>query len=521
MSNTELTHKPCPNPNCDSSDAFSYNTDKQVGHCHSCGKGYPQKGITYSQEVLEAYPLKQDWDKVHSQSEANAVSEGYHNHRSVTAKTMEVYGVVGTENYHKYIYPNGGYKKRTFPKNFTAHSISSDEFFGMNHFPAGCSPNITITEGELDALSAYQILNTSKYINPVVSLPSGTPSKSFWGKVRDYLNSFEKIILAIDNDEVGDEISNKFIRMFPNKVHKMSFPEGHKDPNDMLMKGKVQEFRNLWWNVKPTYPNNIRVTSEDFINLLNEEKSGVFVPTGIIELDEKLEGLAEGHYTLLKARTGIGKTELVRYLENNFLNRGVAFASWHLEESPLRSLLGLVSYDIDNDVTRKSLIKEKSLVEDVMQSIESISGKELYYQFNMTESCTTEDVIDQIRFMREAYGVRFIIIEPVQDVLNITDSSNKETLLSELAIRISKIAAETGVGVIMVAHTNDDNEIKYCRMLGQRASVVINLERDKTAEDETTRNTTQLFIEKNRPTSLEGHAGEVFFDKEKFQVRPF
>ena len=139
----------------------------------------------------------------------------------------------------------------------------------------------------------------------------------------------------------------------------------------------------------------------------------------------------------------------------------------------------------------------------------------------MNEDCSAQDVIDQIRFMRAAFGCKFIIMEPVQDILNISGDESKEAILAEFAIRVSKIAAETGVGVIMVAHTNADNEIKYCRMLGQRASVVINLERDKDAENEEDRNTTELFIEKNRPTSLEGHAGSIFFDLESFTVKPF
>ena len=284
-------------------------------------------------------------------------------YRGVSAQTMEVYGVAGTDDYHKYVYPSGGIKKRTYPKNFTTNpGFRSDEFFGMNHFPSGCSKNITITEGELDALSTYQMVNTSKYINPVVSLPSATPSKSFWGNVRDYLNSFEKIILALDNDDAGNSVADKFIRMFPNKVHKIVFPEGYKDANEMLQGDKDNEFRNLWWNCKPSTPLNIRSLAEELKSLLHEEKTGVFVPTGIQDLDAKIEGLAEGHFTLFKARTGIGKTELIRYLENHLLNSGVSFASWHLEESPLRSLLGLVSYDIDQDVTRKSLIEEKGLL---------------------------------------------------------------------------------------------------------------------------------------------------------------
>jgi hypothetical protein len=54
----------------------------------------------------------------------------------------------------------------------------------MNLWNAGCAKYVTITEGEVDALSAYQML-LSNYVNPVVSLPSATPSKKLWENCRE------------------------------------------------------------------------------------------------------------------------------------------------------------------------------------------------------------------------------------------------------------------------------------------------------------------------------------------------
>ena len=74
------------------------------------------------------------------------------------------------------------------------------------------------------------------------------------------------------------------------------------------------------------------------------------------------------------------------------------------------------------------------------------------------------------------------------------------------------------MGIITIAHTNEDNEVKYCKMLGQRASVIIRLDRDKEAEDFMDKNTTRLIIEKNRPTSEEGHAGDMLFNTSTFTM---
>jgi len=55
-------------------------------------------------------------------------------------------------------------------------------------------------------------------------------------------------------------------------------------------------------------------------------------------------------------------------------------------------------------------------------------------------------------------------------------------------------------------------------MIGQRASVIIDLKRDKEADDIQERNTTYLSIEKNRPCSEEGKAGMMRFNTETFTL---
>ena len=92
-------------------------------------------------------------------------------------------------------------------------------------------------------------------------------------------------------------------------------------------------------------------------------------------------------------------------------------------------------------------------------------------------------------------------------------------MLAELSVRLSKLSAELNVGIVTIAHTNDDGQMMYCRMIGQRASVIIDLKRDKEAEDIQERNTTYLSIEKNRPCSEEGKAGKLMFSTETFMLR--
>ena len=81
------------------------------------------------------------------------------------------------------------------------------------------------------------------------------------------------------------------------------------------------------------------------------------------------------------------------------------------------------------------------------------------------------------------------------------------------------MAAELNVGIVTIAHTNEDGDPKYCKMIGQRASVIIDLQRDKEADDVDERNTTYISVQKNRPCSEEGRAGRMRFNMETFTLK--
>ena len=85
--------------------------------------------------------------------------------------------------------------------------------------------------------------------------------------------------------------------------------------------------------------------------------------------------------------------------------------------------------------------------------------------------------------------------------------------------RLSKLAADLNVGIVTIAHTNEYGDPKYCKMIGQRASVVLDLERDKEADTLEERNTTTITVQKNRPCSIEGKAGKLRFSTDTFMLR--
>jgi twinkle protein len=519
---SNFNHQPCPYVDCGSSDAFSYETELMIGKCHSCESAYPSKKATFSW-AKEIYPTKGvnnmgvvDYTPKRIEQAGNGKFVAM---RGITERTMEDFGVLTYDDRQEYVYPSGGKKVRTLEEKgfYAKDGFKGDELFGMNFFTAGCSKIVTITEGELDALSVAQMLKSS-YTNPVVSLPSATPSRKLWENCKDWLNSFDKIVLSVDTDEAGNAVADKIAKLFPNKVYRVPH-ETYKDANEFLQAGKGNDFKSAWWNARKYTPENILNTTDQFLSLYNDTPEHQYVETGIVALDDKILGLMQGHFTVIKAPTGIGKTEVMRFLEYNMLQKGIPIAAWHLEETKLRSLLGLVSYDCKENLTRRDLIDEKKAHDRVVKSIESLTKDENFYQFYLGDGQGTEELLEQIRFFREACGVRYVFFEPIQDVVAGKNEASKEETLADLSVRLSKIAAELNVGIVTIAHTNDDGDPKYCKMIGQRASVIIDLYRDKESDDPEERNTTHITVQKNRPCSEEGRAGKMRFNPDTFTLR--
>lgn len=233
-------------------------------------------------------------------------------------------------------------------------------------------------------------------------------------------------------------------------------------------------------------------------------------------------GIHKGAFTIVLAETGIGKTEFFRYLENQGLKTtNYTFGICHGEETQLRSLLGLVSYDIDENVTRRDLIEEKGLDEEVKKSIKSISEDERLYQFKIRVDEGVDEIVEQVRFLATAMGVDFIFIEPLQDFVSASNTTEKESLLTDLTNKLKRLAPELDIGIVAIAHANKDGEAKYAASIVQGAAYEIRLERDMDSEDEQEKDKTYIYVgRKNRTGGGSGPAGCLVFNRDSYTLTP-
>jgi hypothetical protein len=178
-----------------------------------------------------------------------------------------------------------------------------------------------------------------------------------------------------------------------------------------------------------------------------------------------------------------------------------------------------VSYEADLNLTRRDLIDDEGATDLVKKTITSLTKDGLLYQFFLQDGQGVKELCEQIRYFSQACECKYVFFEPIQDVVVGSSSDDKESMLADLSIRLSKLAAELDVGIVTIAHTNEDGDPKYCKMIAQRASVLIDLSRDKEADTLIERNTTSIVVQKNRPASVEGTAGSLRFSTDTFKLR--
>src|SRR5574343_361461 len=124
--------------------------------------------------------------------------------RDITAETARFYNIGVDGDKITFPYP-AGYKRRSLEekKFWTEGALSG--LFGQDKFNAG-GRFVTITEGEFDALAAFQMFG-SKY--PVVSVKSASTALKDCQAAFEWLDSFNSVVICFDSDEPGRQAAAK------------------------------------------------------------------------------------------------------------------------------------------------------------------------------------------------------------------------------------------------------------------------------------------------------------------------
>lgn len=439
--------------------------------------------------------------------------------RGVTEATMRKYKVltkvVGEEPISLgFQYPTFAKVRQIKPdakgkKVFYIKGDRVEGLYGKDVFPKDTFRTIIVVEGELDALSAYQMTN-----HPAVSLQSASQT-NLTKEDHEYLNSADRIILALDNDEPGQRATKLLAQMFSfDKVFKANLEE-FKDANDYLTNGKSREFGLLIQNAKKFVPDGIISSYGEVGDLFRHTRRKGVVEFPFAEGETKLEGLRLGTSILLSGAEGIGKTEVARAIEYKTLkdtdyNIGII----HLEEAKEDTLNYLLPYETGIPIRRASV---EISPEEKLRHYKSMTKRDnrvfIYSHFGSSDP---NDFLGIVRYLVATCGCKFIFFDHINVLVSgLNIEGDERRMLDYLCTKLEMMVEELDFCLVMICHENDDGKPRGSRNMSQTAHVHIRLSRDKENPNDYERNKLHMSVSKNRPVGPTGPIGYAYFDENR------
>lgn len=552
-----VKHMACPS--CGSSDGLAIYSDDS-SHCFVCQKTVPseefkdekkkpkRKGLTEKKrkdEMTEKVKASVTPEETESLKGKTGLTAG--GYRGIRDDVLKVFGVRTeldeSEEVLARYYPcttEGeltGWKRRGHPKNFggsIGNTGNSCDLFGQFRFKNGGKVCL-IVGGEEDQLAAYQMLK-DYYVSkgwdfePVVVSPTvgETGCAKQIANQYSWFDGYSKIVIGMDTDDAGKAAIEKIIAVLP-KGKTFIANWSLKDPNEMLLKGKEKQFISDFYNAKAYVPVGIMASSDLYDKILQQasvEKTPF--PPWMGKLNEMFVGGMPGNAIInIAADTGLGKTTLVNSMVEYWI-----FNSPHT--------VGVVSMELDSSQYGEALLgqyvhRKISLIADMDERLRFLKSDEIKGKANQlflkedgsprfylldNRDGSVEDIQAAIEELVVGCGVKIIILDPLQDVLDGL-SNEEQALFMKWAKGLIK---SHGTTLCLINHMrktpagqsggDHESNIMGSSTIIKSASANILLKRDKMSDDPILRNTTEISVTKNRLYGITGPAGAVYYDNQ-------
>ena len=413
------------------------------------------------------------------------------------------------------------------------------EFIGQCRFSAG-GKFLVITGGEEDMASMLQSfwLKNPNYNTPVVSPNNGEGSVAKQIKANyEWVTSFEKVVLMLDNDEVGQKAAQEAVKLLkPGQgfLAKLNL----KDPNEYLKHKREEELVSAFWKAERYSPSGIVGSSQTWEALIQRAKwEKLPLPDFAEHLANMLNGgPALGEITTIAAGSSTGKTSVV----NEFLYHWVFNSPYKVGVISLESDLGELTENLLSLHINKKLAEipdddkvEYYQTEEAKKAHKELtttpSGEDRFIILDHQGDTVDEELKNKIEYLVKACGCRQIILDPLTLALSGQGNEGTDLFLAWL-VRFVKANMVSHINVVHVrksasgAKANStgadihEEDMRGAGSIFQTSNTNILLMRDKENADPIIRNTTKVMVSKCRRTGNTGPGGWWFYNKDTSRI---
>lgn len=382
--------------------------------------------------------------------------------------------------------------------------VRSDcELFGQSLFPRG-SKFCVITGGEEDAMAVYQTLKTDKYETAVVSpvVGEGNAHKQIQNQFQ-YINSFEKVILMMDNDAAGQEAAKKISKMFG--FGKIVIADlVYKDPCEYLKYSDGEmKLKKAFWEAMPKKPSQVLTVADIYERAMQTPEMGLSFPWQ--SATDATLGIRRGEIHIVGAAPKIGKTEhqhqLIKHM-TDVHNETVGVMS--LEENPVKTLKKVAGKYAGKQFTKPPEVGGYTQ-EEMRQAFAMLENKMEFYSSDGVRDY--QEILDTVRYWASK-GIWFFIIDPLTALVAEHSSGEANDILNNFMSKAASMAMELQITFFMYSHVNPvrsgiphdqggdviSSQFTGSRAMEKWAHYGWGIQRNRSEKDEQKRNTARVTL---------------------------
>lgn len=440
---------------------LNVNTVKGVWNCHHCGwTGGLAKGVLN----LSAPPARREYHRPEFRPASLSDSAyGFFEKRGITTEvlirnriSMERVWMPQIEDEVTSIafpYYKAGevvnVKYRDSSKNFRQVAGAEKVIYKYDDIS---DERTIVCEGEMDALS----LEVAGFQH-AVSVPDGAPEpraqnleKKFEFLDDERLDRVKQWVLAVDGDEPGRKLEDELSRRLGReKCFRVTWPEGCKDANEVLVKYGAKVLRELIEDARPFPVEGIFSMGdiEEDINSMLEFGLIQGEPTGWRSVND-LYTPAPGQWTLVTGIPSMGKSEWLDALAVNLAE----LAGWSF---------GVCSPENQPISWHAAKLMEKRMGERLVAGrVNQVKFQDAkawlnqHFFFIMPEEPTLDAVLAKAKILVRRAGMKGLIIDPYNELDHTRrkDGVAETEYVSAFLTQLRRFARENSIHVWLVAH---------------------------------------------------------------------
>ena len=401
-------------------------------------------------------------------------------------------------------------------KQFAWHARGKSQKIQLFGQHLGSDGTLILTEGELDAMSIYEVLHKyrakDKFV--VASIPDGAQSaKKSVSSQLAWVCGFNRVVIFMDTDEPGRKAAAQLAELIgPSAAVASGF--AYKDANEAWMAEDYNSILEALNNAKRHRPDAI-VHAPDLLEkiLRPEYRFGLSFPWE--GWNRYTEGMKPGQLYMISGGTGIGKSLFTRSVTLHLCKEGHKVAYVGLEESCETSIERMLSEELGYnpgfhlDTPEQRERRDPAVIEEALNRF--APNLFLLDKFGSDEFDT---FVATIKHYVLAEGCKVIVLDHFSLLADgISLQADQRRSIDKCIKDLKTLCVELNFTMLVVCHLSRSggigpsheeggepslDQLRGSHSLAQIPDFVVMLQRNPRAEDRVEANTTNCWLKKNR-----------------------